>query len=91
MSNNEQLSKLYQKLHEQNVQDRRDREAWEKVNWEVKEVLAEARNVTNFRKSFNRWIRTKEGQTVKKSFSFLSKKMCLLQSSLELQEESAYL
>ncbi|ERT05062.1 hypothetical protein M595_4993 [Lyngbya aestuarii BL J] len=89
MSNNEQLSKLYQKLHEQNVQDRRDREAWEKVNREVKEVLAEARNVTNFRKSFNRWIRTKEGQTVKKKLFISQQEKCAYcKAPLELQEES---
>ena len=89
MSNNQQLSKLYQKLHEQNVQDRRDREAWEEVNREVNEVLASARNAMDFRKSFNRWIRTKEGQTVKANLLIFQEGRCAYcKAPLELQEES---
>lgn len=56
---------LLSKLHQQNVQNTKDRKRWEEIITEVDEVLAEAKMVTNFRRYFNWWLKTKDGQAVK--------------------------
>lgn len=56
---------LRSKLHQQNVQNVKDHKLWEETITEVDKVLAEAKIVTNFRRYFNWWLRTKEGQAVK--------------------------
>ena len=73
MSNDELLSRL----HQQNVQNMRDRQAWEETNTEVEEVLAEAKLVTNFRRYFNWWIRTREGQAVKEELFTAQEGKCV--------------
>lgn len=56
---------LLSKLHQQNVQNMKNRKRWEEIITEIDEVLAEAKMVTNFRRYFNWWLKTKDGQAVK--------------------------
>lgn len=72
MSNDELLSRL----HQQNVRDTRDRQEWEKVNTKVEGVLAEAKMVTNFRRYFNRWLKTNEGQAIKEELFKVQEGKC---------------
>lgn len=73
LSNDELLSKL----HQQNVQNTRDRQVWEETITEVDGVLAEAKMVTKFRRYFNWWLKTKEGQAVKEKLFIDQEGKCI--------------
>ncbi|MCC5612119.1 hypothetical protein LC612_36645 [Nostoc sp. CHAB 5834] len=73
MSNDELLSKL----HQQNVQNTRDRQIWEETITEIDGVLTEAKKVTNFRRYFNWWLKTKEGQAVKEKLFIDQQGKCI--------------
>jgi hypothetical protein len=68
---------LLSKLHQQNVQNVKDRKLWEETITEVDEVLAEAKRTTNFRRYFNWWLKTKEGQAVKEKLFADQKGKCI--------------
>jgi len=56
---------LLSKLHQQNVQNAKDHKLWEEMITEVDKVLADSKRVTNFRRYFNWWVKTKNGEAVK--------------------------
>jgi len=56
---------LLSKLHQQNVQNAKDHKLWEEMITEVDKVLADSKGVTNFRRYFNWWVKTKNGEAVK--------------------------
>jgi hypothetical protein len=56
---------LLSKLHQQNVQNAKDHKLWEEMITEVDKVLADSKRVTNFRRYFNWWVKTKDGEAVK--------------------------
>ena len=73
---------LLSKLHQQNVQNVKDRKLWEATITEVDEVIADTKRFTNFRRYFNWWLKTKEGQAVKEKLFADQQRKCFKCSGL---------
>jgi hypothetical protein len=63
-------------LHQQNVRNIQDKAVWEEIVTEVDRSLAEAKMITNFRRYFKWWIKTKEGHIVKENLLIYQESRC---------------